>query len=129
MRTVYMDNNATTAVAPEVFEAMRPYYEEWYGNASSMHTFGGQLKRNVDEAREQAATLLGCEPEELIFTSGGTESDNTALRGVVSLEPHRRHIITTRVEHPAVLSVCRQLQREGCRLTELAVDAQGRLDV
>jgi cysteine desulfurase len=94
-----------------------------------MHTFGGQLSHDVDAARQQAAELLGCDPGELIFTSGGTESDNTALRGVLALEPDRRHIITTRVEHPAVLAAAQQLQREGCRLTELGVDEQGRINL
>ena len=129
MKTIYLDNNATSRVAPEVLDAMLPYLKEYYGNASSMHTFGGQLRHQIDAARQSAAALLGCEPDELIVTSGGTESDNAAIRGVLRLRPQQRHIITTRVEHPAVRTTCRQLQREGYRLTELGVDGQGRLDL
>jgi len=127
--TYYMDNNATTRIAPEVVEEMLPYLTEYYGNPSSMHTFGGQLRHQVDQARQRAAALLNCEPSEIIFTSGGTESDNTAVRGVLECIPDKRHIITTRVEHPAVRVTCRQLQKEGYRLTELAVDNLGRLDL
>jgi len=129
MRTIYLDNNATTAVDPEVREALWPYLTEYYGNASSMHEFGGALRHRIEEARGQAAALLGCEAGEVIFTSGGTESDNTAIRGVLAAQPRKRHLITTRVEHPAVLSACRQMQREGYRLTELGVDGSGRLDL
>ncbi|MBN1845541.1 MAG: cysteine desulfurase NifS [Sedimentisphaerales bacterium] len=126
---IYLDNNATSRVADEVVEAMRPYLTDRYGNASSMHRFGGAMRRVIDQARQSAARLLGCEPDEIVFTSGGTESDNAAIRGIVKLAPEKRHIITTRVEHPAVRTTCRQLQREGYRLTELAVDRQGRLDL
>jgi len=130
MKTVYyMDNNATTRIAPEVVEEMLPYLREYYGNPSSMHTFGGQLRYQVDQARQRAASLLNCDPSEIIFTSGGTESDNTAIRGALACIPDKRHIITTRVEHPAVRVTCRQLQKEGYRLTELAVDNLGRLDL
>jgi cysteine desulfurase len=129
MKNIYLDNNATTQVDPRVLEAMLPYFSEYYGNASSMHRFGGNMKHVIDEARGQVAELLGCDASEILFTSGGTESDNAALRGVLDQEPHRRHVIITRVEHPAVRTPARNLQRRGLRLTELAVDSQGRLDL
>jgi len=129
MKNVYLDNNATTQLAPEVLEEMTPYLTNLYGNASSMHTFGGQIGRKIIEAREKAAQLLGCSPEELIFTSGGTESDNLAIHSALELNPDKRHIITSRVEHPAVRAVCRYYQRKGYRLTEVAVDTRGQLDL
>ncbi|MHC4557166.1 MAG: cysteine desulfurase NifS [Planctomycetota bacterium] len=129
METVYFDNNATTKVAEQVLEEMRPLFCELYGNPSSMHTFGGQIGRRIRRARELLAALLGCEPSEIIFTSGGTESDNTAIKGTLAAAPHRRKIITTRVEHPAVLTVCRELENQGYTVMELAVDRQGQLDI
>ena len=129
MKTIYFDNNATTKVAEQVLEEMRPLFCELYGNPSSMHTFGGQMGRRIRQAREQVADLLGCEPSEIIFTSGGTESDNTAIKGTLAALPHRRKIITTRVEHPAVLTVCREFENHGYTVVELAVDKQGRLDL
>ncbi|HWR59932.1 MAG TPA: aminotransferase class V-fold PLP-dependent enzyme, partial [Thermodesulfovibrionales bacterium] len=129
MIPIYLDNNATTSVAPEVLEEMRPYLSELYGNPSSMHTFGGQLHRKIEEAREKTAALLGADPEEIVFTSCGTESDNTAIMSAVETCPHKRHIITTRVEHPAVLSFARHLSRKGFRVTFLPVDNLGRLDM
>ncbi len=129
MRTIYFDNNATTKVAEQVLEEMKPLFCELYGNPSSMHTFGGQIGRRIRQAREQVAGLLGCEPSELIFTSGGTESDNAAINGTLAAAPNRRKIITTRVEHPAVLSVCRELENQGYEVVELSVDRQGRLDL
>ena len=128
-KVIYLDNNATTRLAEEVLEEMLPYLKQWYGNASSMHSFGGRLRHQIDRARQQVAALLGCAPDEVIFTSGGTESDNTAIRGVLGQHPDKRHIITTRVEHPAVRSPCRLLQKQGYRLTELGVDRYGRLDL
>ncbi|NTW57821.1 MAG: cysteine desulfurase NifS [Nitrospirae bacterium] len=128
MKPVYLDNNATTAVAPEVLDVMLPYFKDLYGNPSSMHTFGGQLHRQVEEARAKVAALIGADPEEIIFTSCGTESDNTAIMSAVELQPGKRHIVTTRVEHPAVLSFCRHLARKGHRVTYLPVDHLGRLD-
>jgi len=128
-RVIYMDNNATTRVADEVVEAMLPYLTERYGNPSSMHTFGGQIAKDVARAREQVAELLGCHPEEILFTSCGTESDNTAIKGTLASYPHKRKVVTTRVEHPAVLSTCRDLERHGYSVTEIAVDRQGRLDL
>jgi len=128
-KVVYLDNNATTRVAEEVFEEMKPYLTENYGNASSMHKFGGRLRHKIDHARQQAAALLGCEPDEIIFTSGGTESDTTALRGVLERSGQKQHLITTRVEHPAVRTTAKHLQKHGYRLTELPVDRYGRLDL
>ncbi len=128
MRTIYFDNNATTQVAPEVFEEIRPYFCQLYGNPSSMHNFGGQVGVKIRQAREKVAKLLGCEPGEVIFTGCGTESDNTAIAGTLSARPNRRKIITSRIEHPAVLSVCRQLESHGYEVIEIGVDSKGRLD-
>ncbi|MHC4618082.1 MAG: cysteine desulfurase NifS [Planctomycetota bacterium] len=129
MKTIYFDNNATTKVAEEVLEEIKPLFCELYGNPSSMHTFGGQMGRRIRKAREQVAALLGCEPGEIIFTSGGTESDNTAIKGTLAAVPDRREVITTRVEHPAVLTACRDLESHGYTVIELAVDKLGRLDL
>ena len=129
MREIYFDNNATTKVDEAVFEEMRPYFCELYGNPSSMHFFGGQVQKKVDEARNRVAALLGALPEEIIFTSCGTESDNAAIHSALEVFPEKRHIITTRVEHPAVLTFCRNLTRRGYRVTELNVDKEGRLDL
>jgi cysteine desulfurase len=129
MKNIYLDNNATTKVDQEVLAEMMPYLCEYYGNASSMHHFGGQLRHRIDESRQRVSQLLHCDPTEIIFTSGGTESDNTAIRGVLASQPTKKHIITSRVEHPAVRSACRQLQAEGYRLTELPVDSMGRLNL
>lgn len=129
MKTVYVDNNATTRVAPEVLEAMLPYFSEFYGNPSSMHFFGGQVQKKVNEAREQAADFLGAEPSEIVFTSCGTESDNAAILGTLDSYPEKRHFITSRVEHPAVMNVSSHLSRKGYRTTEISVDREGRLDL
>ncbi|MDT8301225.1 MAG: cysteine desulfurase NifS [Sedimentisphaerales bacterium] len=128
MKTIYFDNNATTQVAEEVLEEIQPLFCELYGNPSSMHTFGGQIGRKISQAREQVAGLLGCEPSEIVFTSGGTESDNTAIKGTLAALPHKRKIITSRIEHPAVLTVCRELENGGYNIIELGVDKYGRLD-
>jgi len=129
MRTIYFDNNATTKVAEQVLEEMKPLFCELYGNPSSMHTFGGQIGRRIGQAREQVAGLLGCEPSEIIFMSGGTESDNAAVKGTLAALPHKQKIITTRVEHPAVLAVCRELENRGYTVVELGVDKYGQLDL
>jgi cysteine desulfurase len=129
VKTIYFDNNATTAVAPEVLEEMLPYLREFYGNPSSMHTFGGQLHRKIEEARAKVAALLGAEPEEVVFTSCGTESDNTAIMSAVEAFPQKRHIITTRVEHPAVLNFCKHLGRKGFRVSFLPVNNSGQLNM
>jgi cysteine desulfurase len=127
MRTVYLDNNATTRVAPEVVEEMLPYFSDYYGNPSSMHYFGGQVERKVVEAREKVAQLLNCDPAEIIFTSCGTESDSTAIRGTLGSYPDKTHMVTSRVEHPAVLNLVRHLNKNGYDATELPVDRKGRL--
>jgi len=129
MKTIYLDNNATTKVAEEVLEEIKPYFCEYYGNPSSMHTFGGQVGIKIRKAREQVAALLGCEPSEIIFTGCGTESDNTAINGVLSIVPNRHKVITSRVEHPAVLTVCRELENHGYEVVELGVDKKGQLDL
>ena len=129
MRNVYLDNNATTMVAPEVRDAMAPFFDELWGNPSSIHTFGGQVKKDMDKAREQVAALIGADPSEIVFTSCGSESDNMAVRGAVEAAGGYPHVVTTRVEHPAVLTVCRYLADRGCKLTELGVDSEGRLDL
>jgi cysteine desulfurase len=129
MNTIYFDNNATTPVAPEALDEMLPYLKELYGNPSSMHTFGGQLHRKVEEARAKVAQLIGAEPEEIIFTSCGTESDNTAIMSAVESLLSKRHVITTRVEHPAVLNFCKHLGRKGFRVTFLPVNNSGQLDI
>ena len=129
MKTIYLDNNATTAVAPEVLAAMLPYLGELYGNPSSMHSFGGQVGEAVDTARERMAALLGADPDEIIFTSCGSESDNTAIWSALQTQPEKRHLITTRVEHPAVLNVVQYWERQGYHVTLLGVDGKGRLDL
>ncbi len=129
MQTIYFDNNATTKVAEEVLEEMRPLFCDLYGNPSSMHTFGGRIGHRIKKAREQVASLLGCDPSEIIFTSCGTESDNAAIRGALAAVPNKRKVITSRVEHPAVLTVCRDLENAGYTVVEIGVDRQGRLDL
>ena len=129
MKTIYLDNNATTQVAAEVMEVMLPYFRDFYGNPSSMHSFGGQVGRKLWEAREQTAALIGALPDEILFTSCGTESDNAAIRSALATNPDRRHIVTSRVEHPAVKSLGTDLARQGYRITELPVDKEGLLDL
>ena len=129
MKTVYVDNNATTKVAPEVLEVMLPYFSEFYGNPSSMHFFGGQVQKKINEAREQVADLLEAEPSEIVFTSCGTESDNAAIFGTLDSYPAKRHFITSRVEHPAIMNVSTYLSRKGYRVIEISVDREGRLDL
>jgi len=129
MNTIYVDNNATTRVAPEVVEEMLPYFSEHYGNPSSMHDFGGGVGNGIALARERVAALLGATPEEIIFTSCGTESDNTAILAALRSNPTKKHVITTRVEHPAVKSLCEHLSKNGYRVTFVPVDDKGRLDL
>ncbi len=129
MRNVYLDNNATTRPAPEAVEAMLPYFREYWGNPSSMHFFGGQVAPSVERARAQAAALFHAQPGEIVFTGCGTESNNMALRGAAEAMGPRTRIVTTRVEHPAVLAPCRRLKELGCELVELNVDAGGQLDL
>ena len=129
MKTVYLDNNATTMVASEVLDEMLPYFHDYYGNPSSMHSFGGQVAQKLTEARQRIAALLGADPEEIIFTSCGTESDNTAIASALANNPTKNHIITSRVEHPAVKVLCEHLAQKGYRVTMLPVNAEGLLDM
>ena len=125
-RPIYLDYNATTPHAPEVIEAMRPYLEEHFGNPSSSHWYGAQTRVAVAEARGQVAALLNCQPADILFTSGGTESNNHAIRGVALTRQSRgQHIITSQIEHPAVTEVCRRLETEGFEVTYLPVDQYG----
>ena len=131
-KVIYMDNNATTRIAPEAVDAMMPFLTDCYGNPSSMHTFGGQVGRVIDEARESIASLLGADPEEIVFTSCGTESDSTAILSGLQTFPEKRHIVTTRVEHPAVKNLCENLDSlsgHKHRVTRLHVDADGTLNL
>ncbi len=129
MNTIYLDNNATTRVAPAVFEAMTPYLTEFYGNPSSAHSFGGQVAGKIRGAREHVARLLGAQTDEIIFTSCGSESDNTAIISALTTEKGKNHIVTSRVEHPAIRSLCTYLSKHGFRVTEIPVDKAGRLDM
>ncbi|NJK36915.1 MAG: cysteine desulfurase NifS [Oscillatoriales cyanobacterium RM1_1_9] len=126
---IYLDNNATTRLDDAVVEAMLPYLTTFYGNPSSMHTFGGQVGRAVRTAREQVAALLNAESSEIVFTSCGTEGDNAAIRAALSAQPKKRHIITTQVEHPAVLNLCKRLEKEDYTVTYLSVNEKGQLDL
>ncbi len=129
-KVIYLDNNATTRVDPEVLEAMLPFFGEMYGNPSSMHDFGGRVERYVQRAREQVARLLGAEHDyEIVFTGTGTESDNMAIAGILAYHEEKKHIITSRVEHPAVLNLCKKYEKEGYRVTYVPVDRQGILDI
>jgi cysteine desulfurase len=127
---IYFDNNATTRVVPEVFEAMAPFYAEFYGNPSSIHRFGSQIGERLSQARAQVVSLIGAaDPVEVIFTSCGTEGDNAAIRGLLEMRPEKRQIITTQVEHPAILGLCQHLEKKGYRVTWLGVDQDGMLDL
>jgi cysteine desulfurase len=127
---VYFDNNATTRVLPEVAAAMQPYFTELYGNPSSIHRFGNQVAQKINEARAQVASLIGAaDPIEIIFTSCGTEGDNAAVRGMMEARPDKRHIVTTQVEHPAILGLCQHLEKRGYRVTWLGVNHDGVLDL
>jgi len=129
MKTIYVDNNATTQVAPEVLDSMLPFFKDLYGNPSSIHFFGGQVARYINVAREKVAALLGCDPMEIVFTSCGTEGDNFSIRGVLEAYPMKKHIITTKVEHPAVKNTCEYLAKRGYFLTELSVNKEGMLNL
>jgi cysteine desulfurase len=127
---IYFDNNATTRIAPEALEAMQPFLTDLYGNPSSIHRFGSQVAQKIQEAREQVAALLGAaDPIEIVFTSCGTEGDNAAIRGILDSQPEKRHIVTTQVEHLAVLALCQHLEKKGYRVTWLGVDHDGLLDM
>ncbi len=125
MSRVYLDNNATTPVLPEVFEAMRPYFSEHFGNASSIHHHGQETRAAVERARESVAKLLACRAPEIVFTSGGTEADNLAVFGTVSAGDH---VITSVIEHHAVLNACQRLESIGCEVTRIPVDGRGVVD-
>jgi cysteine desulfurase len=129
MNVVYLDNNATTRVDPEVLDAMLPYFGELYGNPSSMHSFGGGVAAEIQAARQQVAELIGGTAEEIVFTSCGTESDNTAIHAALDSYPNRRHIVTSRVEHPAIKSLYEALAKRGYQVTFVPVDSQGNLDL
>jgi cysteine desulfurase len=130
MRQIYLDNSATTPVDPEVLEAMWPYFSDDFGNASSVHLFGQKAKAAVEHARVQVARLIGAEPREIVFTSGGTESDNLAVKGAAeALQDYGRHIITSNIEHPAVLSTCRALEKRGFDVTYLPVSDLGTIEL
>ena len=129
MKPIYMDNNATTQVAPEVVEEMLPYLSQFYGNPSSMHTFGGNVGMKLKEARAKLSSLIGAQPEEIIYTSCGTESDSTAIWAALRSNPGKRHIITSKVEHPAVKNLVEYLSHNGYRTTFVPVDGRGNLDL
>ena len=127
---IYLDNNATTRVAPEVLDAMQPYLSKFFGNPSSAHTLGREMKQAVENAREQVASLLGAaDTNDIVFTSCGSESDNWAIRGALATQPAKRHVITTQVEHEAVRNVCRLLEQDGYEVTWLGVSETGELDL
>lgn len=127
---IYLDNNATTRVFPEVVEELLPFYGEQWGNPSSLHRFGASVLPHLEKARENVAALLQAQrPGEIIFTSGGTESNNLAIRGVLATTPNKKRVVTTAVEHPSVLMLCQQLEKEGARVTYLGVGANGELDL
>lgn len=127
---IYLDNNATTRVAPEVVEAMQPYLSEFFGNPSSAHTLGRAMRQAVEEARQQVATLIGAaDTSEIVFTSCGSESDNWAIRGALASQPGKKHIVTTLVEHEAVRNVCRALEGEGYEVSWIGVNEHGEIDL
>jgi len=129
-KIIYLDNNATTKVAPEVVDAMLPFLTENYGNPSSMHSFGGDVEADIEKARRQVADFIGADYDyEIVFTGTGTESDNFAIMGTISYYKEKRHIITSRVEHPAIHALTKKLEREGYRVTYVPVDGEGNLDV
>ena len=124
MRRVYLDNNATTPVLPEVFEAMRPFYLEQFGNASSIHHYGQHARAAVEKARASVAALVNARPAEIVFTSGGTEADNLGIFGLVQ---RGDHVITSTIEHSAVMNTCKRLEQMGCEVTFVPVNARGEI--
>ncbi len=126
---IYLDNNATTQLDPVVIEEMRPFLTTYYGNPSSGYGFAATVRKAVDLARERLAALLSCEPAEIVFTSGGTESNNAAINSALQFEPRGKHVVTSAVEHSAVLSPCQNLAKRGCDVTFLGVDRHGNLDI
>jgi cysteine desulfurase len=128
-RIYYFDNNATTRVAPEVVEAMLPFLREWWGNPSSAYGFGKEVSKHLEEARKKVAALINADPKEIVFTSCGTESNNSAIQSALWTHPGKRHVLTTAVEHSAIINHCEALQKQGCQVTFLPVDADGSLDL
>src|SRR3954451_4181271 len=126
---IYLDNNATTQLDPAVIEEMLPFLTDYYGNPSSGYTFGRQVRRAIDLARERVAALLGCEPGEIVFTSCGTESNNAAVNSALQLDPNRRHVVTTAVEHSATRRHCEFLAKCGPSVSAVGVDSEGNLDL
>lgn len=126
---IYLDHNATTPLLPEVVEAMLPYLREHFGNPSSGHVYGARTRAAVARARARVAALLGCDADEIVFTSGGTEANNLAIHGVTSASEHRRHVVTTMIEHPATARPCKWLAQHGRRVTHIGVDGDGRADL
>ncbi len=124
---IYLDYNATTPILPEVVDAMLPYLREHFGNPSSGHVYGRRARQGVDRAREQVAALLGCESDEIFFTSGGTEANNLAIRGVTATRTDRKHVVTSAIEHPATANLCNWLERNGWTVSRLSVDSDGRV--
>jgi cysteine desulfurase len=129
MKPIYVDNNATTRIDPQVLDEMLPYFNDFYGNPSSMHSFGGEVAHKIDEARIKVASLINASPDEIVFTSCGTESNSTAIHATISSIPDKKHIITSRVEHPAVKNLCEYFSKKGYRVTFVPVDRKGMLDV
>ena len=119
---IYLDNNATTQLDPAVIEEMLPFLTKYYGNPSSAYVFAAKARKVVDLARERLAALLGCEPSEIVFTSGGTESNNTVINSALKFDPRGKHVVTSAVEHSAVLRPCQDLAKRGCEVTFLGVD-------
>jgi len=130
MKKIYLDHNATTPLYPGALEAMLPFYKDVFGNASSIHVFGRAARHAVEKSREEIASFIGAEADEIVFTSGGTEADNTAIRGVMAANTAKgNHIITSVVEHHAVLNVCKYLEKKGCKVTYLPVDESGIINI
>src|SRR6266481_1900334 len=130
MNRVYLDHNATTPVEPDVLQAMLPYLSGEFGNAASIHTFGQRARGAVETAREQVAALIGARPQEIVFTSGGTECDNHAIFGIVeAASGQEKHVVTSSIEHEAVLNACQRLEKQGVRVTYLPTDGEGLIDL
>src|SRR5947209_13286818 len=126
---IYLDNNATTPLDPAVIEEILPFLTKSYGNPSSGYTFAGEARKAIHLARQRLAGLLGCEPSEIVFTSGGTESNNAVIHSALQFEPRGKHLVTSAVEHSAVLRPCQDLEKRGCGVTFLSVDQNGNVDV
>ena len=126
---VYLDNNATTEIDPAVISEMLPFLTDYYGNPSSVYAFGSQVSKDLDRARERLAALLGCDPEEIIFTSCGTESNNAVIDSALHTDPDRQHVVTTAVEHSAITKHCETLAKRGAEITWLGVDQNGQIDL